>query len=471
VYRTYVSPRGVSDEDRRIVQWAVNVARTRSGSGELSVFDFLRDVLLCEDSVCRTDALRRAVLEFAMKFQQVTSPVAAKGVEDTAFYRYNALLALNEVGADPRRFSYSNVAIHQENLERARAWPHSMLATSTHDTKRSEDARARIAVISELPELWRHHLTRWTRVNRTKRMHLANSFAPTRNDEYLIYQSLTGIWPGKGQEQESLQTIVERLQAYVIKAAREAKRSTSWMNPDTDYENGLTQFVARLLEDPDHNAFLRDFTNFAQVTDYFGQLNSMSQTLLKLTAPGVPDVYQGMERPNFSLVDPDNRRPVDFEQAGRQLGEVESADAAAVTRLMLGDWRDGRAKLFITWRLLQLRREFAELFAHGDYEPLQVSGARKDHVLAFARKNEDTCITVVLSRWPARMMNGEMAPPVGDVWGDTTIGATTRCALGPCRNIFTDAHISGDVQDDLAILPVADLLRDLPFAVLIRTGG
>ena len=241
VYRTYVSHRGVSDEDRRIVNWAVNVARKRSVGAELSVFDFLRDVLLGERGEDRSESMRRAMLEFAMKFQQVTSPVAAKGVEDTALYRYNRLVCLNEVGNDPGRFGTSSAALHQANAERARAWPHSMLATSTHDTKRSEDVRARIAVLSELPDLWKLHLARWTRLNRSKRRQVGDDPAPDREDEYLLYQTLIGVW----SPTEDAGALTERLQAYAVKAAREAKRSTSWIAPNAEYEKALGDFIAR----------------------------------------------------------------------------------------------------------------------------------------------------------------------------------------------------------------------------------
>ncbi len=468
VYRTYVSARGVGEEDRRIVQWAVNVARRRSATGELSIFDFLRDVLLCEAATGRAESYARTVLEFAMKFQQVTPPVTAKGVEDTAFYRYNCLIALNEVGADPRRFAFSGAAVHQENLERARAWPHSMLATSTHDTKRSEDARARIAVISEIPERWRRHLARWTRLNRGKRLQLDSGPAPTRNDEYLVYQSLLGIWSAAALSTPTVaQSLSERLQAYMVKAAREAKRATSWVNPDADYERALTQFVARLLDDPAHNAFLRDFSAMAQITDYFGRLNSLSQTVLKLTAPGVPDLYQGTERFSYALVDPDNRRAVDFAAAAHELTELETMPAEIAANDLLDHWQDGRLKLFVVWQLLQLRQQHADLFASGDYEPLQVSGANKDHVIAFARKSGNRCITVVLSRWTARLMHGELTPPVGDVWGDTAVNATPRCALGAMQDLLTGSTVEPHASGDVAELRVADVLRRLPVAVLI----
>jgi (1->4)-alpha-D-glucan 1-alpha-D-glucosylmutase len=468
VYRTYVSARGVGEEDRRIVQWAVNVARRRAATSDLSIFDFLRDVLLCDAAADRSEDYARAVLEFAMKFQQVTSPVAAKGVEDTAFYRYFCLVALNEVGADPRRFSFSGAAIHQENLERARSWPHSMLATSTHDTKRSEDARARIAVISEMPERWRAHLARWTRLNRSKHAQLDSGPAPTRNDEYLLYQSLLGVWTADiVSTPAAAQSLSERLQAYIVKATREAKRSTSWMNPNADYEHAVTQFVARLLDDPEHNAFLRDFAAFAQTADYFGKLNSLSQAVLKLTAPGVPDLYQGTERFSYALVDPDNRRPVAFDAAARELTELASMPADSAASDLLQTLQDGRLKHWVVWKLLQLRQQYADVFASGDYEPLQVAGAHKDHVLAFARKSGNRCILVVLSRWAARLMHEELAPPLGEVWGDTTVNATQRCPLGAMQDVLTQSPVGAPASGEVVELRVGDLLRRLPFAVLV----
>ncbi len=293
VYRTYVSHRGVSDEDRRIVNWAVNVARKRSAGAELSVFDFLRDVLLGERGEGKSESVRRAMLEFAMKFQQVTSPVAAKGVEDTALYRYNRLVCLNDVGNDPGRYGASSQALHQANAERARSWPHTMLATSTHDTKRSEDVRARIAVLSELPDLWKLHLARWTRLNRSKRRQLGDDPAPDRQDEYLLYQTLIGVW----SPAEDAAALTERLQAYAVKAAREAKRSTSWIAPNAEYEKALADFIGELLADPERSAFLKDFGALAETVAFFGHINSLALTALKITAPGIPDFYQGTELP------------------------------------------------------------------------------------------------------------------------------------------------------------------------------
>jgi (1->4)-alpha-D-glucan 1-alpha-D-glucosylmutase len=456
IYRTYISPRGIGDEDRRIIHWATGLARRRSTGAEVSVFDFLRDVLLGTAADGRLPSHRQAMLEFAMKFQQVTAPVTAKGVEDTAFYRFNRLICLNEVGGDPNRFAVSSSGLHQANLERARLWPHSMLATSTHDTKRSEDVRARIAVLSELPDLWKQHLSRWSQLNRNKRRQVDDAPAPDREDEYLLYQTLAGLWsPELPTEQ-----LIERLQAYMTKAGREAKRSTSWINPNADYEAAVGDFIVQLLSNPERNAFLRDFTAFVAPVAFFGRINSLVTAALKVTSPGVPDFYQGTEVPAFTLVDPDNRAPVDFAAIAAQL---ESLSNVSDARALL-DPSDGvQAKLYVTAKLLQLRAADAALFASGSYQPLQVEGEKKDHVFAFVRAHEGRNCVVIVPRWPARLMAGETRQPLGEVWNDTRVllGAAVS---GELRDVLTSqtAHTSGDD----AALRVADVLSAFPLAVL-----
>ena len=462
VYRTYISERGVGSDDRRTVEWAINVARSDYPGSEDTIFEFLKDVLLGDAGQDRPPEHARAMLEFAMKFQQVTAPVTAKGVEDTAFYRYNRLVSVNEVGGDPRRIAFSTSAVHQENLERLKNWPHSMLATSTHDTKRSEDVRARISVISELPEHWKRHLSRWSRLNRGKRLQLANGHAPNRNDEYLIYQTLVGVWsPHELQEK-----LLDRVQAYLVKAAREAKRATSWRSPNQEYEDALTAFAARLLSDSEQNAFLRDFSSFAEIASFFGHLNSLVQTILKLTSPGVPDIYQGTETMSLALVDPDNRRPVDYEANARLLDELTHQSEEQARGRLQGALRSpysSDAKLFVTWRLLQLRRELPELFAHGEYTPLPAQGTQREHVLAFARTHEDARIVVVLGKCFAALMDAEREVPTSQRWTDTTI--TVGAPAGPMRDIFTGLRI--DISEDP--LPVAQVFEAAPFAVL--AGG
>lgn len=464
VYRTYVSARGVQDEDRRIVNWAISVARKRSQAADVSVFDFLRDMLL-GDAGESSPAHRRAMLEFAMKFQQVTSPVTAKGVEDTALYRYHRLLCLNEVGGDPRRYSISAQALHQSNAERLRSWPNNLLATSTHDSKRGEDVRARIAVLSELPDLWKQHVIRWARLNRGKRRLLDDGPAPSRNDEYLLYQTLIGVWE-TGQDLTSLR---ERLQAYMVKATREAKSSTSWLNPNPDYEQGVNDFVAKLLEDPERSAFLHDFGKLAGVVAYFGRLNSLVQVALKITSPGVPDFYQGTELPGLTLVDPDNRRPVYFDSAKSELEQLrrwqQEMPRDAVLAKLLEDGTGRAAKLYVTSMLLQLRREHPLLFAQGRYEPVAVTGERKDHLLAFARIHEDKSVIVVVPRWMYRLMNGELAPPIAQAWGDTLLELQ-----GENGKSFVELLSDREMSAEGGSISVAEVLALFPIAVLVSSS-
>ncbi|HKQ83684.1 MAG TPA: malto-oligosyltrehalose synthase [Steroidobacteraceae bacterium] len=423
VYRTYIADGEPTEEDRRAIYWAVNLARKRSQAAELTVFDFLSTVLLGETIQGRPEERRLLMREFARKFQQVTSPVTAKGVEDTAFYRYYRLLSLNEVGGEPRRYGASTANLHQANADRARSWPMAMLATSTHDTKRSEDVRARIAVLSELPDLWRKHLARWDRLNRLRRREVDGAPVPSRNDEYMLYQTLVGVWPIDPAEQRAPE-LVERVRAYVVKAAREAKIDTSWINPIEAYEQAFQDFVAAVLEPTEHNAFLKDFSAFAEHIAYFGHLNSIVQTVLKLTAPGVPDFFQGTELPVFSLVDPDNRRPVDFERARELLSRVKAdlaRDAPAAVASAATEWKSGRAKLLMTAKLLELRSQHAALFLKGSYEPLRVGGEHAEHVAAYIRRYEGQVLIVVVSRWLAKLSAGESERLQPQIWADTRV--------------------------------------------------
>jgi (1->4)-alpha-D-glucan 1-alpha-D-glucosylmutase len=472
VYRTYISERGISEEDRHAINWAINVARHRSSAADLSAFDFLQAVLLGESGNDEAGVRRAAMLEFAMKFQQVSSPVMAKGVEDTASYLYNRLVSLNEVGGDPKRFSISTNAIHLSNQERAQQWPLAMLATSTHDTKRSEDVRARIAVLSEMPERWRQHLSRWSRLNRTKRLQLSEGPAPSRNDEYLLYQTLVGAWPLQ-EGAASACEFIERVQAYMVKAAREAKGTTSWLNPHAEYERALTEFVQRLLERPAHNAFLHDFSRFAQLTAYFGCLNSLSQTILKLTSPGVPDIYQGNAVNSFSLVDPDNRRVVDFAPRHNQMQMLldrcrNGIAPAGLLEELLDDWQSGLAKLYLTWVVLGLRQRHPEVFVQGSYKPLRVAGTAADHICAFARRHEGRSIIVVAPRWLARLTKLEPQPPLGAaIWTDTCIEWPSDSTVARYTNVLTGKSLPVDRSAESTSVFAGDVLDQFPVAMLM----
>jgi (1->4)-alpha-D-glucan 1-alpha-D-glucosylmutase len=471
VYRTYVTPTQVSADDRHFIDWAVGAAKKRALASEATVFDFVREVLSTDLSQRRPEAERERIVRFAMRFQQFTGPVMAKGVEDTAFYLYNPLLALNEVGGDPRRFGVSVAAFHHANAQRARSWPHSMLATSTHDSKRSEDVRARIDVLSEMPAEWRLHVARWRRNNRSHRRKLDDLEAPTRNDEYLLYQTLIGAWPAD-EDEAAFAAFPERIERYLIKVVREATAVSSWLNPNEAYEAVFVAFARALLTPPGNARFLADFVPFQRRVAWFGMLNSVAQTLIKLTAPGVADIYQGCELWNLTLVDPDNRRPVDYATRRQSLQAMQAAavggDALAALAAELSQrLDDGRIKQFVIWRALALRREREPLFRDGEYVPLPVAGARADHVCAFARVLGDECAVAIAPRLAFGLLDGQAILPVGAaVWGDTAVDVSAL----PLGSAWADALTGLSLDAPRAAkdeLRVSEALEIFPLALLV----
>jgi 4-alpha-glucanotransferase/(1->4)-alpha-D-glucan 1-alpha-D-glucosylmutase len=469
VYRTYIGPEGMTEEDRRYIEWAVAQAKKRSTAADVSVFDFIKRILLQEDGERLPEAYRQGMLDFAMRFQQYTAPVMAKGLEDTSFYSYNRLVSLNEVGGDPRRFGVSVAAFHRAIQERVRHFPHSMLATSTHDTKRSEDVRTRINVLSELPDEWRAAVARWSRMNRSKKRKLETGFAPDRNDEYLLYQTLFGIWPPEQGDGDALGVLRQRVEDYLLKATREAKVHTSWINPNVEYEEATREFV-RALFASDQTLFLQDLSTFVRRVSLPGLCNSLSQVLLKLTVPGVPDIYQGNEIWDFSLVDPDNRRPVDYARREQMLHELETQlrepDPRRV-RALLDRIEDGCAKLYLTWKVLQRRRRLAELFRDGEYLPLAATGARTDRLCVFARRHDGGCIVVAVPRLSASGTPvGTL--PLGPVWEDTRFELPQA---GAYENVFTGEVLQAEAAGDRHQLRVAAVLRYFPVGLLeLRSG-
>src|SRR5262249_3183143 len=351
---------------------------------EESIFNFLRDVLLLRSTQDLDAAGRAAHAQFVLKFQQTTGPVMAKGLEDTLFYIYNRLAALNEVGGEPQQFGVSLEVFHERNLERQRDWPATLLASSTHDTKRSEDVRARMVAISEIPELWRRSLQRWrTANNRWKRM-VNDLEAPDANEEYLLYQTLLGTWPMQANgepEPVPASDYVERIQAYMTKALKEAKVNTSWIQPNEEWDAAMHDFVAKILDSSPRNKFLPLFLPAAKEIGRLGAINSLAQLLLKLTVPGVPDIYQGTEIWDYSLVDPDNRRTVDYDLRRQMLASLSSV----TPKELVQTWPDGRIKMFLTHRLLRFRREHSDLFRRGEYLPLNTSGTFADSCVSFLR--------------------------------------------------------------------------------------
>lgn len=466
VYRTYIADGAATEQDQGAVDWALSLARRRSRAQDISVFDFLRDVLAPR---CGEDgaSCQAAFMDFVGKFQQYTGPVMAKGFEDTALYRYHRLVSLNEVGSDPRTFGVSVAAFHEANRQRAERRPHHLLATSTHDSKRSEDVRARIDVLSEMPAQWRLGLRRWTRFNRRRKIPVDDQPAPDRNDEYLLYQTLAGSWPLEALEGDALAAYAERIVQYMLKAVREAKVHSSWINPDAAYEAALESFVRAVLEPRRRNLFLRDFAEFQKTVSHFGLLNSLAQALLKLTAPGVPDIYQGNEAWTFSLVDPDNRGPVDFGRLAGMLAALKGdSDRPGLARSLLDTLEDGRAKLYLTWRALQTRRELPELFEQGAYLPLDVGGEKADHLCAYGRAWEEEVAIVAVPRLCFRLLEREDGLPLGEApWGDTTLTLPPQWQGRMFRDAFTGRKLAAAGE-----LPVGEVFAEFPAALLVSPG-
>jgi (1->4)-alpha-D-glucan 1-alpha-D-glucosylmutase len=379
------------------------------------------------------------VRRFALKVQQFTGPLMAKSLEDTAFYRYHRLLALNEVGGNPEAKSLPVTAFHAGMQTRATEWPHGMTATATHDTKRGEDARARIVVLAEIPGEWTAAVARWKVLNAPHIMLDRGLRAPSAAFEYMLYQSMLGAW------QPDDNSFRERMQGFALKAAREGKQETSWLNPHDAYEKGVSAFIARILDPAVSSPFIDSFEAFARRTALLGASNSLSQITLKATLPGVPDFYQGTEFWDLSLVDPDNRRPVDFVRRISVLAAVENPNWQELTN----DWPSGRLKLAWTRQLLKLRAEMSDVFTHGEYVPLHVNGPHREHVIAFMRHRGRMTAVVAVTRALAPLTEGGRRWPIAGAF-DGTIDVRGR-------------HIEGNQKDELAL---SDVFEHLPVAVL-----
>lgn len=482
-YRSYITGDGLSEQDRRFLDWALVLAERHSRTLDPSLFAFLRELIELRERVAGDAGLRSAVLDFVARLQQYTAPVMAKGMEDTCFYIANRLLSLNEVGGHPGRFGVSVAAFHHANQERLRRWPRAMLTTSTHDSKRSEDLRARLNLLSEWPDLWRRHVGRWSRINARKKRLVDGVRVPARNDEYLLYQTLLGVWPLGPVGAEEIAAIRERVTAYMLKAVREAKVHSAWLNPDEDYEAGVRDFVHDLLRPTPSNAFLADFLPFQRRLARIGVYNSLAQTLLKLSVPGVPDIYQGCELFGFHLVDPDNRSPVDYVARQALLKNLEPLlgaehEVSAPVRAMLDTLEDGRTKLYLTVQLLRLRRRLPALFAKGTYVPLDLEGAGAGQACSFARCQEPGgCVVVVVPRrFGALSAAGTRLPLGTEVWADTAVLLPPAGAVpdgSPLwRELFTARRFAAAPgSDGRPRLALADLLDSFPVAVLVREPG
>lgn len=475
VYRTYVTAQGASETDARIVQAAVSEATRRHPalSSEMSRVGRLLTLTSPEHE-------RKTVLPFAMAFQQLTGPVQAKGVEDTTCYRHPVLLSLNEVGGDPGQFSRTLETFHQANSQRRARWPLEMLATSTHDTKRGEDARARLNVLSEIPDQWDRAVDSWYAGNAHLRRQVDGQPAPSANDEYLYYQTLIGAWPSVSPSTPLSDCVserfVERMTDFMRKAAREAKERTSWSAPHRDYEVAVQTFMTATLSGPSAAGFLTAFAPIQRQTARVGIVNSLSQLILKIAVPGVPDFYQGTELWDFSLVDPDNRRPIDFEYRRTMLREMLSPAGSGasprdvrrtLTRLLSQAW-NGLIKLFLTARGLRFRRTHRDLLLWGDYIPLEAAGAQAEHVVSFARRDDQSTVIVLAPRLPFGISDDEHPHPLGErAWGETDIDLSRFPALTSVTDVLTGATIAVKDPQDRPRLRVADVCRTLPVALCV----
>jgi (1->4)-alpha-D-glucan 1-alpha-D-glucosylmutase len=401
-------------------------------------------------------------LNFVMRWQQFTGPLMAKAFEDTLLYVYNPLISLNEVGGEPR----PSVAVHETFsdfiADRHKQWPNSINATTTHDTKRSEDVRARISVLSEIPGQWKERLEQWSKLNAKFKTQLNGQPVPDRNEEIFLYQTLLGMWAADGQDEKSL---IDRLQAYAIKATREAMVHTRWTLPNTPHENALKKFVASILKPAPANPFLRDFVAFQKGISYGGMLNGLSQALLKIVSPGIPDFYQGSELWDLRLVDPDNRQPVDFDTRAKMLAALKAQPVSSTSfaAQLTEHWQDGQIKLYAIWKALNFRREAPDLFSNGDFLELETTGPRAEHILAILRRHKREWALLVAPRWLTRMKATKMGYDPDSFWSDMKI-RLPDAAPKSWDNIFTGENfvtVGGQHS-----LPIGEVFLHFPVALL-----
>ncbi|WP_068470827.1 malto-oligosyltrehalose synthase [Candidatus Protochlamydia phocaeensis] len=467
VYRSYIRTQDtqVDEEDKNYVISAIEAAKRVNPAIDLSIFDFIQSVLLLQDPPGLTEEQIAYRRNFVMRFQQLTGPVTAKGVEDTAFYRYYPLASLNEVGMDFKSFGIPALTFHKKNQERKEWWPHTMLATFTHDTKRSEDVRARINVLSENPEEWNVVLHRWQALNQSQKVRLNGREVPGNNVEYLLYQTLIGSWPLYAVDASTRAQYADRIEKYMIKALKEAKLHTSWINPNEAYEKAVQEFVRKILTPDSSNRFLDDFTAYIQPIIKAGLFNSLSQTLLKMTCPGTPDFYQGSELWEFTLVDPDNRRPVDYsnrESLLHFLKEKAQQDPGALVSHLMKTPEDGLIKLYLTSQVLAYRRQNPSLFQEGGYVPLEPIGKKARHVVAFSRMKDQSQLIVAVGRFFTQLTDLLAFQPIAEVWEDTALALPSHMQ-GDFRDILSGLTFS--IHSD-APVPLKDLFSKMPLAIL-----
>jgi len=460
VYRTYINSRDLSTQDSRHIKDAVNETRRRNPDLAYEI-NFLEKFLLFEFFEHVPEEERKGWIDFVMRFQQLTGPLMAKGFEDTTLYIYNRLISLNEVGGDPDKFGVSAREFHEFNKTRADSFPHTINATSTHDTKRGEDIRARINVLSEIPDEWGRKLKLWAKKNRAKKIKSGGINVPDRNDEYFLYQSMVGGFPFYKSDYK---VFTQRLKEYVVKAVREAKVHTAWLQPDKDYENGFLVFIDRIMKQI-NNDFFDDFISFQKKISYYGVFNSLSQTLLKMTSPGLPDFYQGTELWDLYFVDPDNRRPVDFDKRRKLINEIKKYEISGNIKNYLGDIissvHDGRIKFYLTHKSLEFRRINKDLYDKGDYTVLKSMGQYNTSLIAFSRSMGNNTAVTVVPRFISGIVDvGEM--PLDGIWENTSVDIPESIS-GSYRNVLTDERIKLG-GSSLAV----DMLKNFPVALLVK---
>lgn len=470
VYRTYITHSGVTDRDRRYIDLAVTKAKKKNPAISGSIFDFLRDVLLLNFYEGIHESEKKDWIDFTMRFQQITGPIMAKGLEDTVFYIYNRLISLNEVGGSPERFGTPLETFHGKNIERIKFWPHALIATSTHDTKRSEDVRARINVLSEIPDKWGEHLILWRFLNKKKKPLVDGQRVPDLNEEYHLYQTLIGTWPIEKMDENNYEIFKKRIKDYMIKALRETKVHTSWINPNTIYEDAMQVFIDSILNN-NNNQFLNDFKKFQKRTSLYGMYNSLSQTLLKITSPGDPDFYQGTELWDFSLVDPDNRRPVDYEIRKKMLDELKKRESEVslsdLARELTMNKENGMIKLYLIYKSLNYRRKESDLFQRGEYLPLEVMGKNFDNICSFTRRLGNKEMIIVVPRYFTRLIKEEL--PFGEIiWKDTFVIVPFAEENTKYYNIFTGEIVRTKNYKKAISLYLAEVFRSFPVAMMER---
>jgi (1->4)-alpha-D-glucan 1-alpha-D-glucosylmutase len=476
-YRTYIRSLELPAEAREFIDLALSGARERKPHLDPACFDFLRDVLLLANPPHVFAEQREARLAFVLRWQQLTGPIVAKGIEDTALYVYHPLLSLNEVGGDPQVTAASTEQDFWNFLQaRKKRWPHAMNASTTHDTKRSEDVRARINVLSEIPDEWQRRLKRWSKWNAPHKTQVDGQMIPDRNEEYFLYQTLLGAWPLASGNSAGFE---KRIQEYMVKAIREAMVHTRWTRPNEAHEKALHDFVSAILSPASSPEFLADFSAFENSVAYFGMVNGLSQTLLKMTTPGVPDFFQGSELWDLRLVDPDNRQPVDFASRTGALQTIAStgADPAVApqrARALIANWQDGRSKLWLIRQALQFRREQATLFAEGDFFPAEVRGPMSENVVAFFRRHKNDWTLTVVPRWLTELGHfAEQTTPDRPSWTSDRFSEIAILLPGDApptwSSVLTLAKIEALKSATELVLNVRDLLSEFPVALLSAT--